>query len=104
MIGTIRLNKICLPSMILNANSQVKYSSRFLCNKENDILLVSYKLKDNNNLVLLISSYHHGKNVAGDVERKPEVIDFYNKTKTVFNSLDQLIGNSALICLYDICM
>ena len=50
--------------------------------KENEILLVSYKPKDKNKLVLLISSYHNDKNVSGDVERKPEVIEFYNKTKT----------------------
>ena len=53
-----------------------------------------YKPKDKNKLVLLISSYHHDKNVSDDVERKPEVIEFYNKTKTGVDSLDQLIGNS----------
>jgi len=90
--------------MILNANSEVKYSSRFLYNKENDILLVSYKPKDKNKLILLISSYHRGKNVTDDVEWKPEIIDFYNKTKTGVDSLDQFIGNSPLICLYDISM
>ena len=88
--------------MILNGNLQVKYSLSLLHNKENEILLISYKPKDNDKLVLLISSYHHGKNVPGDVERKLEVIDFYNKTKTGIDFLYRLIGNSPLISLYDI--
>ena len=90
MVGTIRRNKTCLPPMISSANSQVKYSSHFLYNKENEILLVSYKPKDKNKLVLLISSYHHGKNVSDDVERKPKVIEFYNKTKTGVDSLYEI--------------
>jgi len=104
MVGRFRRNKICLPLMILNKNSQIKYSLSFLYNKENDILLDSYKLKDKNKLILLISSYNHCKNVTDDVERKPKVTEFYNKTKTEVGSLDQLLGNSRLICLYDICM
>ena len=94
MVGTVRRNKTCLPPMISSANSQVKYSSHFLYNKENGILLVSYKPKDKNKLVLLISSYHRDKNVSDDVKRKPEVIVFYNKTKTGVDSLDQLVGSS----------
>jgi len=88
--------------MIFNTNSQVKYSSRFLYNQENDILLALYNPKDKNKLVLLIRCYHHGKNVFDDVERKPEIIDFYNKIKTRVDDLDQLTGNSPLICLYAI--
>ena len=38
--------------------------------QKNDILLVSYKPKDKKKLVLLISSYNHGKNVTDDVETK----------------------------------
>ena len=90
--------------MILNANSQIKYSSRFLYNKEHEVLLFSYKPNDKNKLVLLINSSHHGKNVTDDVEIKPEIIDFYKKTKIDVDSFDQLIGNSPLTCVYDICM
>jgi len=74
MVDIIRRNKTRLPAMILNENSQVKYSSLFLYNKENDILLVSYKPKNKNKLVLLISSYHHDKNVADNIEKKSKVM------------------------------
>ena len=52
---------------------------------------------------MLTSSYHDGKSFDDDVERKQEVINFYNKTKTGVDFLDQLIDNYLIIIWY-VCM
>jgi len=53
-----------------------------------DLTLVSYIPKKNKSVVLL-SSLHHDSAICSD-SGKPEIIEFYNKTKCVVDILDQM--------------
>jgi len=53
-----------------------------------DLTLVSYGPKKNKSVVLL-SSLHHDSAICSDAG-KPEIIEFYNKTKGAVDMLDQM--------------
>jgi len=55
MVGTIRRNKTFLPSIIFSSKSDSKYSSRFLYNENQQILLISYKPKNAKDVFILSS-------------------------------------------------
>nr|XP_026490968.1 piggyBac transposable element-derived protein 4-like [Vanessa tameamea] len=88
-VGTVRKNKKQIPPQFLNIRGKELNSSTFGFQK--DISLVSY-IPKKNKIVLLMSSLHHDANIdqsTGD-QRKPEIITYYNATKSGVDVADEL--------------
>lgn len=89
-VGTIRKNKREVPFSFVVAKNRNKYDSIFGYTKQET--LVSYVPKKGKTVVLL-SSYHTSSTSISDEEhRKPEIIEFYNKTKAGVDIVDKLCG------------
>ena len=85
-VGTIRSNKPHIPdAMKANSTRQVN-SSLFGFNDQ--ATLVSYVPKEKQ-AVLALSTMHHDDQVDGDAQ-KPEIILYYNSTKSGVDNLDHL--------------
>nr|XP_018914905.1 PREDICTED: uncharacterized protein LOC109042551 [Bemisia tabaci] len=55
-----------------------------------DIVMVSYVPKKNKSVVL-ISATHDDKAIVPELKSKPEIIIYYNKTKTGVDTMDQMV-------------
>ncbi|XP_050063261.1 piggyBac transposable element-derived protein 4-like [Aphis gossypii] len=91
-VGTIRKNKREIPKEFLPNKQRVETSTVFGFQK--DCTLVSYCPKKNKT-VLAISSMHHDDEIdeeTGD-KKKPDIITFYNRTKTGVDLVDQYCQN-----------
>jgi len=91
-VGTVRKNKREIPKEFLPNKQRVETSSVFGFQKE--CTLVSYYPKKNKT-VLAISSMHHDDAIdeeTGD-KKKPDIITFYNRTKTGVDLVDQYCQN-----------
>lgn len=73
-VGTLRKNKKEIPLQFLENKHRPLYGTIFGYGEH--LLLLSYKQKNNKN-VLMLSSAH----TTGNIDKKPEVISFYNKHK-----------------------
>ena len=83
LFGTMKQNKKEIPMKFIPARRRLKYSSLFGFTK--DLTLVSYVPKKNRSVVLL-SSLHHDAVVCDGTE-KPEIVEYYNKTKDAVETL-----------------
>lgn len=91
-VGTIRKNKRELPPEFLNVKLRPITSSIF--GYQENITLLLYVPKKNNN-VLLVSSLHHDDSIdptSGD-KHKPEMITCYISTKGGIDTVDLLSSN-----------
>ncbi|CAK9811038.1 hypothetical protein ANTPLA_LOCUS6796 [Anthophora plagiata] len=70
------------------SKSREEYSSLFAYHE--NVTLCSYVPKKEK-AVILLSTMHTGNVVSGP-KRKPEIIDFYNRTKSGVDTMDQLLG------------
>jgi hypothetical protein len=82
-VGTTKQNKCEIPQEFKPARHRDDKSSIFGFTK--DLTLVSYVAKKNKSAVLL-SSLHHDSEICSD-SGKPEIIEFYNKTKGAVDML-----------------
>lgn len=89
-VGTIKKNKRETPPAFKPKRSRQEYSSIFGFTR--DMTLVSYVPK-RGTCVNLLSTMHHDKVVSEDAQKKPEIIQFYNSTKSGVDSLDQKCAN-----------
>lgn len=89
VVGTIRKNKKELPPEITTLTGREIGSSRFCF--DNEKTLVSYKTKKNKGVILL-STMHEGA-IINDQSQKPEIIEFYNRTKCGVDVFDQMCSN-----------
>lgn len=85
--GTLRKNKKEIPFQFLPNKEKKEGSTMYGFTK--DITLLSYVPK-RNKCVLAVSSMHHS---VSTVDNKPEIIDFYNSTKSGVDTLDQKCAN-----------
>ncbi|KAG0726568.1 PiggyBac transposable element-derived protein 4 [Chionoecetes opilio] len=88
LVGTVKGNKKEIPIMMKEKSNRVPGTSAFLFT--DDITLVSY-IPDRataKKTVLLMSSMHTQPSITGT--GKPEMIDFYNKTKGGVDTFDQM--------------
>ncbi|KAG0729191.1 PiggyBac transposable element-derived protein 4 [Chionoecetes opilio] len=93
LVGTVKGNKKEIPIMMKEKSNRVPGTSAFLFT--NDITLVSY-IPDTataKKTVLLMSSMHTQPSITGT--GKPEMIDFYNKTKVVWTPLTKCVHSTA---------
>lgn len=86
LVGTIKKNKRELPPITVNVKDRPVGSSLFAFNR--DMTLVSYKPKKNKN-VLLLSTMHTSDDMDDAVD-KPEIVTFYNSTKSGVDTVDQM--------------
>lgn len=89
MVGTIRCNRVGVPSEMRPHKERAVHSSLFAHHKEKT--LVSYCTKPKKAVVLL-STMHEDHKIdenSGDLQ-KPEIITFYNQTKIGVDVLDQM--------------
>jgi len=87
MIGSLRKDKPYVPLSFKRAPTEIQV---YQYNKT----LMSYK-SENDEMVLLLSSLHlHGK--INEVEKKSEIISYYNKTKGASNKFLQLCHEYAV--------
>ena len=85
LVGTIKQNKREIPLEFKPARQRDENSSIFGFTK--DLTLVLYVPNKNKSFVLL-STLHHDSAICSD-SGKPEIIEFYNKTKRAVDMLDQ---------------
>ena len=89
LVVTLRKNKIQIPPEFLATKSREVGSSMF--DFQENSTLVSYVAKKNK-AVLALSTMHHDATIdpeTGD-KKKPEIITFYNTTKSGVDTVDQM--------------
>lgn len=89
LVGTLRQNKPDIPPVMKPNKLREKYSSKFgFCG---NMTMVSYVPKKGKAVVLL--STMHDDTAVDDqsVKRKPEVIQYYNHTKSGVDTMDQMV-------------
>ncbi|XP_067101197.1 piggyBac transposable element-derived protein 4-like [Osmerus mordax] len=89
IVGTLRQNKPDIPSVMKPSKLREKHSSEFGFN--GNMTMVSYVPKKGKAVVLL-STMHDSRVVdENSVKKKPEVIQYYNKTKGGVDTMDQMV-------------
>ncbi|KAK9304183.1 hypothetical protein QLX08_004346 [Tetragonisca angustula] len=89
LIGTVRKNKRDLPKSLTEIGNRSQYSSEFLFTDK--VTLVSYIPKPRKSVILL-STLHHEHNILSATEKfKPDIISYYNTTKSGVDGLDDSI-------------
>lgn len=91
MVGTVRKNKSFLPHHIVNVKHRMVETALFAFARDPDVTVTSYVPKKNR-LVVLISTLHHDKQCHPEMKNKPEIISFYNNTKSGVDNMDQLVN------------
>jgi hypothetical protein len=86
----MRSNRREVPLELRHHRGKELYSSKFVYT-DDGIQLVAYKAKQSK-IVLVLSSQHSAPHVANTENRKPLVIDDYNKTKGGTDQMDQMVG------------
>lgn len=90
IVGTLRQNKPDIPPIMKPSKSRLIHSSEFGFN--GNMTMVSYVQKKGKAVVLL-STMHDDKAVDEDSQKKkPEVIQYYNRTKGGVDTVDQMVG------------
>lgn len=87
-VGTVRKNKRELPANFVSPKGRQEFDSIFGYTKNET--LVSYVPKKGKTVVLISSLHVASNEVAEDVSKKPEIITFYNETKSGVDVVDKL--------------
>ncbi|XP_050293794.1 uncharacterized protein LOC126734284 [Anthonomus grandis grandis] len=89
VVGTVRKNKRELPPNISNVKNRKENSSIF--GFQGRITVVSYTPKKGKNVIMFSTMHHDAKiNIETGEKAKPEIITFYNSTKSGVDTVDQL--------------
>jgi len=89
LVGTVRNNRKELPREMLPDRQREIYSSKFGFT-DDGVTLVSYVPK-RGKAVVLLSTQHRTSAVMSDDKKKPEIIAYYNGTKSGVDVLDKLV-------------
>lgn len=90
LVGTVRLN-----NRFLNERQKEKsplYTTDFFTDESEKKILVSYQSKKNKKVILLSTQHKRAKILKGE-KRKPEIVDYYNKTKAGVDQIDGMVKN-----------
>ncbi|XP_050527851.1 piggyBac transposable element-derived protein 4-like [Daktulosphaira vitifoliae] len=90
VVGTLRKNKREIPLCFLDTKKRQLNSTMFDYDK--DILLTSYVPKKNKNVLLISTMHEQGVIDPESEKRKPEVITYYNSTKSGVDCVDEMKG------------
>ncbi|GBP21770.1 PiggyBac transposable element-derived protein 4 [Eumeta japonica] len=100
LVGTLRKNKNEIPSQFLPPKTNEVHSSKFGFCKE--LTLVSYDPKKSK-AVILLSTIHHDAyayapcTICEDNQKKPEMIGFYNMSKSSVDADDKLYATLIML-------
>lgn len=89
LVGTLRKNKAFLPTNLQAAKDKPINSTIFAFNQ--DATLCSYVPKKNK-CVILLSTMHTTGQVDDTIVAKPEIINYYNKTKGGVDTMDKMLS------------
>ncbi|KAK9744263.1 Transposase IS4 [Popillia japonica] len=89
IVGTIRKDKPQVPPEMICSRNRTVGTTMFCFDKEKT--LVSFKA-NNKKIVSLLSTMHQEGSIHPETS-KPEIIHFYNSTKSGVDSLDQMCSN-----------
>ena len=87
-VGTVMPNRRHLPYSLLPKQAKGREVGSSLFVFKDNLTMVSWHPK-RSKFVLLLSSLHHNSNIAES--GKPEIVEFYNKTKAGVDALDQKV-------------
>lgn len=87
-VGTVRKNRRELPPSFTTPKNRIQYDSIFGFTKNET--LVSYVPKKGRTVVLLSSKHTSTSTLIDDRDKKPEIIEFYNQTKSGVDVVDKL--------------
>ena len=85
-VGTVMPSRKHLPLSLLPKQTRGREVGSSLFAFKDNLTMVSWHPK-RSKFVLLLSSLHHNSNIAES--GKPEIVEFYNKTKAGVNALDK---------------
>ena len=88
IVGAVRSNRREVPKEMLPSSDRAMYSSKFGFHEGKT--LVSYVPKPRK-AVMLLSTQHRDNNVATDKKAKPDIIHYYNSTKSGVDVLDKVV-------------
>lgn len=90
IVGPLRQNKADIPPVMKPSKLREIYSSEF--GFRGNMTMVSYVQKKGKPVILL-STMHDDKAVdESNQKKKPDVIQFYNKTKGGVDTMDQMVS------------
>ena len=94
VVGTLRTDRIGIPTEIKQMNERESPSSLYVYNEEQRTLLVSYviKKKSGKKNVLVLSTMHKSVLTSKDERQKPHIICFYDRTKGGVDVMDMMAG------------
>lgn len=88
IVGTLKSNKKYIPTEMAASESHEMYSSLFGFHE--NVTICSY-VPEQNKVMLLLSTMHANTNVSATQKKKPEIIQYYNKTKIGDDTMDQML-------------
>jgi len=89
LVGSLRKNKRFLPLNIQASKTREVFSTNFVFQK--DVTVCSYVPKKNKSVIML-SSMHLTGEVDNTKALKPEIINYYNKTKGGVDNMDKMVS------------
>lgn len=89
IVGTMRNNRKDIPNDLQASRKRDLYSSIFCFHDQ--LTLNSYVPRKGKSVIML-STMHHDDTVDADNNNKPEIITYYNSTKSGVDNLDHLVG------------
>lgn len=89
VVGTMRKNRRDIPKELLPSRAKEQFSSIFCF--DDQLTLTSYVPKKSK-AVILLSTMHHDDTVDPENDNKPEIILYYNSTKSGVDNFDHLVG------------
>ncbi|CAL1687546.1 unnamed protein product [Lasius platythorax] len=88
LVGTVKKNKPYVPREMGALRTRAELSTVFGFHE--NVTICSYMPKKNK-AVILLSTMHHDKAIVGP-KQKPEILHFYNKTKSDVDVMDKMLG------------
>lgn len=88
IVGTLKKNKPYIPQQMAPSTQRQVFSTIY--GFQDNVTICSYVPKKRK-AVILLSTMHHDTAVSGE-KNKPEIVHFYNKTKSGVDIMDKLLG------------
>ncbi|XP_076267092.1 piggyBac transposable element-derived protein 4 isoform X2 [Rhynchophorus ferrugineus] len=89
IVGTLKKNKAYIPPAMAVSKTREELSTVFGFHEK--VTLCSYVPKKNK-VVIMLSSMHHEAKISDSAKKKPEIIEFYNRSKAGVDTMDKLLG------------
>ena len=90
MVGTLRPNRREIPAEMHMKNERL-YTSKFAFSEDDNVMLTSYKAKQNKTVFLLSSAHDRAEVDCSTERKKPQVILSYNSEKGGVDTADQML-------------